>query len=196
MFSINSNFLQPSREAVPEEVLWIFESISAVLALYFLIIEIVTAKGVCKHKLSDDEWFELGLNFISPITILIAQFIALCLPKEDFETMKDWYWEVLAWTSFFLWFRFLLMLRSVPSMSPAVSMVLRSGREIKPYFGIVAIGVLAFADAFQSINQIAYLKAAAEIATSDDDYIEPPFDRDMEVEDYTTFKNKYAGEWI
>ena len=178
-------------------MLWIFESISAVLALYFLIIEIIAASGFdCKEELTYDEWFEVGLNFVSPLTILFTQFIALGLPEEDFETMKDYYWELLAYTSFFLWFRFMLMLRSVSSMSPAVSMVMRSLVEIIPYIGIVAIGVAAFGDAFQSINQIAYRRAESEIATSDEDYIEPPFDRDMEVKDYTTFKNKYAGEWI
>ena len=61
---------------------------------------------------------------------------------------------------------------------------------------VVLIGVLAFSDAFQSINQIAYMKAATEVASGDEDFVEPPFDKDMEVEGFGTFWDKYLGEYV
>ena len=102
-------------------------------------------------ELKSSKW-ELFLNFLSPILILLAQIISLLGLDSNNEIARRWYWEILAWTSFFLWYRFLLMLRSVPQMSPAVSMVIKSLKEIAPYLIVVLIGVFAFSDAFQSLN--------------------------------------------
>ena len=68
--------------------------------------------------------------------------------------------------------------------------------DIGPYLVVVLIGVLAFGDAFQSINQIAYMEAAATVASSDENYVEPPFAKDMEVNGFSSFKDKYAGEYL
>ena len=130
-----------------EYAIFVFEFISAVLAFYFLCIEMVTVKGVNWNEFKES-YMELGLNFLSPILILATQFLSFFIPEGAIENSEDGYWELLAWTSFFLWFRFLLMLRSVRNLSPAVSMVIRSLKEIIPYLGVVAIGVFAFSDAF------------------------------------------------
>ena len=132
-------------------MIFIFELISAVIAIYQVCIEIVTIKGISKHNLKASI-AEMILNFTSPMLILVTQFISIFMPEETFKSSKRVYWELLAWTSFLLWFRFLLMLRSITTMSPAIRMVIRCFKEMVPYIGIVIIGILAFTDAFQSID--------------------------------------------
>ena len=194
VFSINSCVFQPQYDNVPNGVIYLFEVISAILAFYFLLIEIVTSRGVSISSFTNGI-YEIGLNFLSPILILLTQIMRHILSENKFQNVKTYYWELLAWTSFFLWLRFLLMLRSVPSMSPAVSMVMLCIREIRPYLMVVAIGCFAFSDAFQSINQIAYRKASAEIAIGDEKFIQPPYYKNMEVTDYSSFFDKYFGEF-
>ena len=46
------------------------------------------------------------------------------------------------------------------------------------------------------MDQIAYRKAASGIATDDEDFIEPPFDKDMEADSFGSYKDKYFGEYI
>ena len=122
VYTVNSCFFQPQADNVPEYLMYGFEVISAGLAGYFLFMEIITAKGVSRVEL-EESWKELALNFLSPILILTCQFISIFVQNKNKDARK-WYWELLAWTSFCLWFRFLLMLRCVRRMSPAVSMVL------------------------------------------------------------------------
>lgn len=40
------------------------------------------------------------------------------------------------------------------------------------------------------------MKAATEVASSDEDFAEPPFDKDMEVVGFDTFWDKYLGEYV
>ena len=85
-------------------------------------------------------------------------------------------------------------------MSSPISQVLESFRRIGPYFIIVFIGVMAFATAFQALDQIVYVKTAdpeafhlnAEVKEP----ITPPMDKNMEVTDFYTFKDKWLGEII
>ena len=69
IYTINSCIFQPQADNVNEWLMYGFEVISAALAIYFLCIELVTAKGVSKVELQAS-WKELGLNFLSPILIL------------------------------------------------------------------------------------------------------------------------------
>ena len=171
IFSINSCIFQPQVGQVPSELIAVCEFFSGILAFYFLCIEIVTAKDVTRTEFSNS-WKELLLNFLSPILILTCQVISFLIENLDAGVnAKIYYWELLAWTSFCLWFRFLLMLRSVERMSPAVSMVLKSLDQIIPYLVVVFIGVFAFSDAFQSIEQISCIRAARDISSESDDFV-------------------------
>ena len=40
------------------------------------------------------------------------------------------------------------------------------------------------------------MEAAKTVSRDDESFKEPPFDKNMEVESWSTFKNKYAGEYI
>lgn len=88
------------------------------------------------------------------------------------------------------------MLRSWRLLSPAVCMVLQSLEEIKPYLIVVFIGVFAFSDAFKSINQVLYIKSAESLASSDDNYMEPLYDRDLDVSSIYDARDKYLGEFL
>ena len=61
------------------------------------------------------------------------------------------YWELLAWTSFVIWFKFLLMLRHVGWLSPVISMVMLSFQKMCSYIVVLLVGIFAFTDAFKSI---------------------------------------------
>ena len=195
VYSILSCVFRPNEKNVDENLIFVFELASAVIALYFLIIETMVTYGLFKTGVKMAGTGELILNFLSPTLILVTQFVAIFLNSEDYPAAQAYYWEVLAWTSFFLWYRFLLMLRSVRWMSPAISMVLACLKEIWPYFVILMVGVFAFTDAFQSMDQIAYKKSKF-LDSDDDKFKRSPVDKTESVDDISSFFRVYLGEWL
>lgn len=93
----------------------------------------------------------------SPITIIVTQLKAQYADYDD--SPDDSYWELIAWTAFIFWVRFLLMLRSNEYLSPAISMVFSSFGAMGSYMVIVLIGVFAFCNTFIAIRQPAYARA-------------------------------------
>ena len=62
-----------------------------------------------------------------------------------------------------------------------------------PYLFVLFIGVNAFADAFQSIDQIVYMKTAS---LEEDEVVEPPFDKEKDIGSFWDWKDTYLGEYI
>lgn len=110
------------------------------------------------------------------------------------EPLDEIFWELKAWAAFFIWFSFLILLRSVEFISPVINMVSHSILSAMPYLLVLFIGVNAFADAFQSIAQIVYVKTAS--LEDEAEILEPPFDKTKEIGGFWDWKDVYMGEYI
>ena len=62
-----------------------------------------------------------------------------------------------------------------------------------PYLFVLVLGVLCFANAFQSIRQELYVQTEN---LGKLDKILPPFDKNLEVETFWDWKDKWLGEYI
>ena len=71
---------------------------------------------------------------------------------------KVLFWDVQTWTALLQWTRFLLFLRSVTTFSYLIRMITASIFDMATFMIVLVIGVIAFADAFLSIEQILMLQ--------------------------------------
>ena len=149
-FSINSCFLMPAKENVPANVNLIFEVVCFLIAAYFLIIEIITVAQL-EAQAWRTGWLEIIFNF-APSSFVIASQIMQMLFQYGDEDIVNTYWELLAWTSFVIWFKFLLMLRHIGWLSPIISMVMLSFQKMCSYIIVLLVGIFAFTDSFKSIQ--------------------------------------------
>ena len=92
----------------------------------------------------DSHSLEILLNLASPLMIIVCQGFAYLTSKE----YQNLYWEFLAWTAFFLWVRFMFMLRCNKYLSPVISMVINSFSSIASYMTMAFFGVLCFTTVF------------------------------------------------
>ena len=83
-------------------------------------------------------------------------------------------------------------------MSPAITMVLESFKQMLPYLTIVVCGVLCFAASFQALEQIVYVES--NFNTLDRaEVIRPPFQKSPEprsLQEFDDYKNMWLGEYI
>ena len=131
----------------------ILEIVSFILAFYFLIIEIIKIVGFCKmtnrKAFARKKYFETIWEFASPIMIMVVQIWSSIVGVKGLNRR---YWELVAWTSFVLWVRFLLMLRIKKHISSSITMIFNSFKKMGPYIIIVVIGVLCFSNVFTAIR--------------------------------------------
>lgn len=129
VFTVWSCIFMPNDDLIPESTAAILELISFCLAAYFIIIESVCLYGIINNK-SDfslqGSLMETVLGFLSPVLILVCQGFAYFNTSNLHEPDQFWFWELVAWTAFCLWIRFVLMLRSVEYLSAPIKMVLIS----------------------------------------------------------------------
>jgi len=69
-----------------------------------------------------------------------------------------------------------------------------SFEQMGPYVAIVMFGVFAFTNCFQAVRQVLYITTKDEV--NPEDVIEAPFDKDMVVTDFWSWKDKWLGEYI
>lgn len=62
-----------------------------------------------------------------------------------------------------------------------------------PYFIIVVCGVMAFTNTFLAVRQVVYIQHEGR---EDEEAVTRPFDKDIEVTDIWSFKDKWMGEYI
>ena len=72
-------------------------------------------------------------------------------------------------------------------------MIFKSLVGAVPYMIVLFVGICAFADAFQSLDQIIYKKTANNEAP---DVISPPFDKSNEIHTFWDWKDVYIGEYM
>lgn len=137
---------------------------------------------------------ELALGYLSPILILTCQAIVYINNTNLDQPYWFWYWELVAWTAFCLWIRFGVMLRSIKCFSVPIRMIQESFEKMGAYVIIVMFGVFAFTNCFQAIRQVLYITTADE--ENPEDVVEPPYDKDMVVKDFWTWKDKWLGAYI
>ena len=182
----------PNKDNVSDLVHLIFEGLSCLLAAYFIFVELIVVFSLDKESLKQG-YKEIIFNFVPGSLVIASQVLQILYNYGDEEdnALMDQYWELLAWTAFVIWFKFLLMLRHSEWLSPIISMVLRSFTDMCSYIIVLMIGIFAFTDAFKSVNQIIYMKTK-----DDEEPVEPPFDRNMEVKDFGDWFQKWMGEYI
>mmetsp|Transcript_35249 Transcript_35249/g.46413 ORF Transcript_35249/g.46413 Transcript_35249/m.46413 type:complete len:312 (+) Transcript_35249:484-1419(+) len=188
VFTILTCFCMVNKRNVDKTLMPTLEYVSAVLALYFLLIELIKTVGFFRSSqassITGKVIFEISIELASPILILIVQINAKF--NLDVDKTSDEFWELVAWTSFVTWLRFIFMLRSNEYLSPTISMIMKSFYDMGSYLVIVVLGVLAFANSFIAIRQSAYARA---------ENLSAPTDRDKVVESFFDFHDKWTKEY-
>ena len=123
--------------------------------------------------------------------ILICQAVIMSMDSKLDDPDWFWFWELVSWTAFVLWLRFLIMLRCIQILSPVITMVFLSFRKMVPYLIIVVMGVMCFTNVFLAVRQIVYIRLEGV-----DGAPEPAADRTKEVTDFWSFKEKWLDEYL
>ena len=199
IFTIWSCCYLTNKESADVQIGYTLEYVNLCLAIYFLMIECISLAGICRGK---TEWknstviLELLISFACPIMNLACQVIDYFNEANLDKAEWFWFWELIAWTAFVLYLRLFIMLRSIELLSPSITMILRSFSEMVPYFSIVVMGVMAFTNTFLAVRQVIYIKHAADDSIDESEKVERPFENDIEVIDFWSWKDKWMGEYI
>ena len=198
VFTIWSCSYLPNKERADRNLGNVLEISSFCLALYFVIIETCSSAAAFFSKDEKKSTYrqssvEFLLSFASPGMILACQAISYFSESKLTEEPMFWYWEFVAWTAFILWVRMGLMLRSTKTLSQTIAMIQISANKMISYLIIVVIGVMAFTNTFLAVRQVVYITMAG---SGNEDAPERPFERDMVVTDFWSFKDKWLGEYI
>ena len=93
-------------------------------------------------------------NIITPILIMTNVF------TEDYTSIT--FWTVQTWAALAIWFRALLYLRTISHFSWLIRMIVACVLSMRTFMVVLTIGIIAFADAFLSIDQIMVLRGLVE----------------------------------
>ena len=94
------------------------------------------------------------------------------------------FWTVQAWAALATWFRFLLYLRSLDMFSWLIRMIVECIADMMVFLTVLLIGVFAFADAFQSIEQILVIEGFLDAK---------PFDNEADL--FEKYFTNYFSAW-
>ena len=94
------------------------------------------------------------------------------------------FWTVQSWAALVVWFRFLLYLRTVKRFSWLMRMITECIAGMFNFLIVLIIGVIAFTDAFESIDQILILNGSIERA-----------DKEQDIEFYDRYLQPYFKAW-
>ena len=86
-------------------------------------------------------------NLVTPILIL----------KNAFNTenrTEAYFWTIQTWAALSIWFRALLYLRTISTFSWLIRMITECFKDMLSFLLVFFIGVIAFADAFLSIETV------------------------------------------
>ena len=72
------------------------------------------------------------------------------------------FWTVQTYAALAIWIRFLQYLSTTDTFSWMIRLINKSVGDMKYFLVVLTIGVIAFADAFKSIDKILSLKKASE----------------------------------
>ena len=97
------------------------------------------------------------IQILSPILIIVNIF------REKKEEAS--FWTIQTWSALVIWWRVLLFLRSVTAFSWLIRMIIECLKDMLTFLLVLFFSIIAFADAFQSIEKILVLEETIE-ATS------------------------------
>ena len=115
--------------------------------LYLLFLEI---SAIVKKKLEYMNDTARLFNLITPILILTNVL-------HDGHT-ESYFWTIQTWAALAIWFRFLLYLRTVSLFRWLIRMIVECVIDMASFMIVYIIGVIAFADAFLSIEYILVIE--------------------------------------
>ena len=110
------------------------------------------------------------------------------------DTQETGFWTVQTWAALFVWFRFMLYLRTVTVFSWIVRMIQECVKDMLTFLVVLLIGVIAFADAFESIERILYLTGA--ICEGEDDPAECKQEQEELLSMDGTWYENYASSYV
>jgi len=93
------------------------------------------------------------LTSLEKITNLV-NLILIMINVIRSNTTETIFMEIQTWSALIIWFRFLLFLKSLPTFAWLIRMLLACIYDMLTFLAVLFIGVIAFADAFKSIDEI------------------------------------------
>lgn len=94
--------------------------------------------------------FERITSLVTPVLIFV---------NTAYQSIEEeYFWTIQSWTALTLWVRFALYLRSYSMFGWYVRMIVQTVLDMKMFLMVLIIGVLAFADAFKSVQQTQILR--------------------------------------
>ena len=145
-----SNFVLPNLQNDKEQ--WeshdnVCSIVLPITAFYLLIVEL---SQVIKRRIQYFYSPTRLFNLFTPITIIVNVF-----NKHGSDSGgTNFFWTIQSWTAIFIWFRFLLYLRTTNKYSWIIRMISECFNDMITFLLVFFIGILAFADAFLSVEVI------------------------------------------
>ena len=116
--------------------------IIVILVFYFLLYDL---PSIFKNH------YKYFLESQNIVTIVLAILLLInCF--HDATDLSVTFWTIQTWAALFMWGRFLLYLRTIPSFSWLIRMLQACFDDMKIFFVVLVIGIFAFADGFLSIE--------------------------------------------
>ena len=126
--------------------------ILSVFAVYNFLIELSAAYQDWHYWKTPSRLF----NFLVPISMGMNLYFSS-------DLMSDRFWTLNTWAALFIWARMLLYLRNTTdTYGWMVRVLTETVIDIFPFLIIYFIGVFAFADAFESIEQLLVIQRRVE----------------------------------
>ena len=122
--------------------------------IYLLSLEI---SAVIRRRLNYFTDMARLFNIITPALILYNVWT----PREIGLSATD-FWTIQTWAALAIWFRFLLYLRTVSVFNWLVTLIVASVVDMVTFIVVLIIGIMAFADAFLSIENVLVLQEKIE----------------------------------
>ena len=97
-----------------------------------------------------------GTYFYSPLRLfnLITPIFVIVNTLNTGGRAQVYFWNIQAATAIIIWFRLLLWLRTIPKYSWLIRMISEVLNDMVAFMLVFFIGVLAFTDAFLSVESI------------------------------------------
>ena len=156
----------------------ILQVLLTITAVYLLIMEV---SSIMVASLSYFKDLTRLFNFLTPVLLLTNVY--------NNDARGDvYYWNIQMFTALCIWFRFLLYLRTRKRFSWLIRMITECVKDMFYFLIIFFIGVVAFADAFLSIDAKISIKAGTETESEEDqDFYEKYLYEYVEAVKYSFF---------
>ena len=147
-----------------------------ITGIYLLSLEI---SAVIRRRLNYFTDMARLFNIITPTLILYNVWT----PK-DVGLTSTTFWTIQTWAALAIWFRFLLYMRTVQLFNWLVTLIVASVVDMVTFIVVLTIGILAFADAFLSIESVLVLEGKITLE-----------EVDANADFYELYLQRYIASW-